>query len=77
MSHFPCISWIDFSNFCEKCKFIDHKVINVADIDRFFIATNVEIEKLDHNPEKALMRYEFMEILVRIAQAKFKESGVT
>jgi hypothetical protein len=75
-SGFPNISWIDFSNFCDKCKIFDKNVI-IATIDRIFIATNVELEKTTtDNPDKALCRYEFFEILVRIAQAKFKDPGI-
>lgn len=65
-SSFPNISWIDFSNFCDKCKIFDKNVV-IATIDRIFIATNVELEKMDDNPDKALCRFEFFEILVRIA----------
>lgn len=39
----------------------------LSTIDRIFIATNVELEKNDDNPDKALQRFEFYEILVRIA----------
>lgn len=74
-SNFPNISWIDFSNFCEKCKIYDKNVL-LATIDRIFIATNVEIEKNDDNPDKALQRFEFYEILVRVAQFKFKDPGI-
>mmetsp|Transcript_41069 Transcript_41069/g.39584 ORF Transcript_41069/g.39584 Transcript_41069/m.39584 type:complete len:237 (+) Transcript_41069:504-1214(+) len=76
-SSFPCISWIDFSNFCEKCNLFD-KAIQIATIDRLFIATNVVLEKLEQedNPDKALCRYEFYEILIRIAAAKFKDTGI-
>jgi len=42
-------------------------------IDRLFIATNVEIVELEENPD--LCRYVFYEIIVRMAGAKFKESG--
>ena len=52
-SGFPNISWIDFSNFCDKCKIFDKNVV-IATIDRIFIATNVELEKNDDNPDKAL-----------------------
>lgn len=68
ISGFPNIRWIDFSNFCDKCKIFDKNVI-IATIDRIFIATNVnvEMEKSADNPDKALCRYEFYEILVRVA----------
>jgi hypothetical protein len=60
------MGWIDFSNFCEKCHIFD-KAIGISTIDRIFIATNVTLEKQEDNPDKALCRYEFYEILVRIA----------
>ena len=48
-------------------------------VDRAFIAANVAVEgqKIsDDNPANALSRFEFLEILVRLAQAKFKETGL-
>lgn len=75
-SSFPNISWIDFTNYCEQSKIPDKNVV-LATIDRLFIATNVELEALDDNPDKALCRFEFFEILVRLANVKFKESNIT
>jgi hypothetical protein len=43
-SAYPCISWIDFSNFCEKCNIFD-KNVGISTVDRIFIATNVTLEK--------------------------------
>jgi hypothetical protein len=37
----------------------------------------VELEDMDENADKALCRYELFEILVRLANAKFKEPGIT
>lgn len=65
-SGFPCINWIAYSDYCALCKLVDQNC-NLASIDRAFIATNVELEKHEENPATALERYEFMEILVRIA----------
>lgn len=62
-SSFPCISWIDFTNYCEQCKIPD-KNVNLATVDRLFIATNVELEAIEDNPDKALCRFEYFEILV-------------
>ncbi len=39
----------------------------ISTIDRLFIATNVELEEIEENPDRALCRYEFFEILVRLA----------
>ena len=44
-------------------------------IDRLFIAVNVEIFDMVDNADRALCRFEFFEIIVRIAQAKFVDSG--
>ena len=41
-------------------------------IDRAFIATNFEIEDMDDNPDRSLQRFEFIEILYRIAEVKYK-----
>ena len=44
-------------------------------IDRLFIAVNVEIFDMVDNADRALCRFEFYEIIVRIAQAKFVDNG--
>ena len=36
--------------------------------------TNVELVEQEDNPSRELCRYEFLEILVRIAGAKYKDS---
>jgi hypothetical protein len=47
--------------------------LNLATVDRLFIAVNFEGVPggLDDNPDKELCRYEFFEIMVRMAVAKF------
>ena len=72
-SIYPNISWIDFSNNCYEMKIID-KNMPISTIDRLFIAVNVELEKLEDNPDRDLCRYEFLEILVRIATTKYKDT---
>jgi hypothetical protein len=44
-------------------------------IDRIFIAANVEIVDLEDNADRSLCRYEFYEILVRMAYTKYVEKG--
>jgi len=44
-------------------------------IDRIFIAVNVELVEMVDNADRALCRFEFYEIIVRIAQAKLVELG--
>ena len=42
-----------------------------------FITANFEAENQPNNPDKQLIRFEFIELLVRIAATKFKEAGIT
>ena len=65
-SIYPNINWLEFTNFVKQCGILDH-VTQISTIDRLFIATNVELEEIEENPDRALCRYEFFEILVRIA----------
>ena len=66
---------IDWGNVCEACKIID-KNVSTSTLDRLFIAVNVELVSMDDNPDKSLCRFELLEILVRIAGAKFKDTGI-
>lgn len=70
MSSYPCISWNDFTAFCNFCQLVD-KNLNLSSLDMIFIATNVSIHEYSGNSERALSRYEFLEILVRLAVAKY------
>jgi hypothetical protein len=70
ISSFPSISWMDFSNMCQHWKIID-KNLSYATIDRVFIATNVELVAQEDNPDRDLCRYEFYEIIVRLAREKY------
>ena len=75
-SNYPNVNWLEFVNFVKQADILDQRV-TISVIDRIFIATNVEIEQIEENPDRALCRYEFFEILVRIAAAKFKDPGIT
>ncbi|TNV87178.1 hypothetical protein FGO68_gene2179 [Halteria grandinella] len=74
-SSYPAIGQLDFSNFCEVCKIIDGKLINHTVIDRLFINSNYEAIKNSENPDRALQRFEFYEILLRIAEKKYKDTN--
>jgi len=75
-SNFPTINWISFTEYCSQCQVVDDKGVRLDTVDRAFIATNVELEKHEENPAAALQRYEFMEIIVRLADSKYKGTGV-
>mmetsp|Transcript_32354 Transcript_32354/g.42815 ORF Transcript_32354/g.42815 Transcript_32354/m.42815 type:complete len:151 (+) Transcript_32354:345-797(+) len=47
----------------------------MKDIDRIFIATNVELEDQEGNDDRSLCRFEFYEIITRMAKTKYLESG--
>ena len=51
------------------------KRLNSGIIDTYFKATNFEEVDMDENDDNALCRFEFLEILVRIAKGKFIDHG--
>jgi len=74
-SSYPAIDWIDFTNHCNTWSVVD-KNLKMADIDRIFIATNVELEEQDANEDRSLCRFEFYEIITRMARTKYMEKGI-
>jgi hypothetical protein len=75
ISNFPAITWNDFTNFVNQCKFINEN-LSVATVDRCFIATKSgDTQDLKDFPERDLSRFEFYEIIVRMASAKYKDTG--
>jgi len=67
-----------YTDFCSSAGIIDGKVLKLSDFDRIFIATytKTEKEKNPRNPDRALVRYQFMEGLVRIADQKYINTGM-
>ena len=63
----------DWLSFARKTKIFDNKIIDLATLDRTFILTNVNTHGLFSSAERNLNRYEFIEILVRFANIKYKE----
>ena len=72
---YPTIDWLDFVAACNKWGILTDKSLTQQDIDRIFIATNFEEEDLEENDDSSLCRYEYFEILVRIAKTKYVENG--
>ena len=60
---------------CSSWKVLD-KNLTSADVDRIFIATNFEEEDLEDNDDHALCRFEYIEIMARIAKTKFYDTGI-
>ncbi|CAI2382226.1 unnamed protein product [Moneuplotes crassus] len=69
-SSFPSISWLDFCDMCKAWKIVD-KNLNFSTIDRVFIVTNFEEVEQEDNPDRDLCRYEFYEIIARLAREKY------
>jgi hypothetical protein len=76
ISSFPVISMNDFTSWSNKCGFVDGKWINLATLDRILITTNVALHGLISSAERDLNRYEFLEIITRIATQLYRESKV-
>lgn len=74
-SNFPNISINDFEIFSGTCQFFD-KNVSLSTIGRLFISSNYEVVANDENPDRLLCRYEFFELLLRIANAKYRETGL-
>ena len=72
---YPVSDWLDFGQSCKKWGVLDDR-LNQAMVDQIFIAVNFEEVDLDANDDKSLCRYEFMEIIVRMAKCKFHDSGI-
>ena len=68
------IDWIDFTNYCQIWDLID-KNLKMADVDRIFIATNVELDDQEGNDDRSLCRFEFYEIITRMAKTKYLDSN--
>ena len=48
----------------------------MSDIDRIFIATNVELEDQEGNDDRSLCRFEFYEIITRMAKQKYFDKKI-
>jgi hypothetical protein len=70
---YPFVGWIDFGAFCRSVEITDSQ-INGPTIDNIFFATKFNPQPGGEN--KQLYRHEFLEILVRIALAKYLQTGV-
>ncbi len=49
--------------------------INISTVDRTFIAANLKVES-STAPSNGLKRYEFLEIIVRLANIKYLETKI-
>jgi hypothetical protein len=71
-SYYPCMGQTDLSSFCRQVGILD-ETIPTATIDRKFIETKVVV--MPGAPGNLLSRNDFLDVLVRIARAKYFDTG--
>ena len=54
---------------------VDEKTLKIADLDLEFIATKASGLQHKRNPERALIRHNWLEIFVRLCQTKYVKRG--
>ena len=74
-SAWPNVGQLDFCDFATKARFLDAQV-NIACVDRSFIAANLKVADQATAPSNGLKRFEFLEILVRLANSKYGEPKI-
>jgi hypothetical protein len=71
--NYPHIGWNEFVAFARAVDILDGS-IPTATVDRMFIATKVGAPNVP-GVGNVLFRHEFLEILIRIANSKYRETG--
>lgn len=75
--NFPCIEMFATEELSKNMGLIDGKHVKKKDVNRMFIAANVSDSNNENmNPANAMIRYEFIEFLVRMSKYKYKEAGL-
>ena len=74
-SSYPTMGLNDFTTFINTSKIMD-KNVNLATVDRQFIATNVSVNPYKQSAERDLHRYEFVEVIVRLGISKYKDPKI-
>ena len=70
-SDFPQVSMLDFSTWARESLIIDNKGATSSYLDIWFINANYDSPDVPGRDAGQLMRYKFIELLVRIAQGKY------
>ena len=74
-SAWPNVGQLDFCDFATKARFLD-AAVNISCVDRSFIAANLKVADVATAPSNGLKRFEFLEIIVRLANSKYGETKV-
>ena len=78
-SRYPNIERTDFIDWAKQIKIPEGEKVRIDTLDRAFKAANYTEEKIDGNPnpEVALCRYEYLEIVLRMSKVKYIDTGLT
>jgi hypothetical protein len=70
-----CMSYNSFNDLVNQCKIVDNKYLRMADVDISFISSNILSESVMYKnnmiPERSLVRFKFLEILIRLSYEKY------
>ena len=70
-----CIGVNTYTEMISSCgDFIDGRTFKMSDLDLEFVATNAGSKANPRNPDRQLVRYQLMEVLVRHSMDKFYKS---
>ena len=75
ISSFPTISMNDFNSLAKHTGILDGVIMDQASFDLIYVATCVSNHSYSSSAERDLQRYELFEIIVRIANHRYKERG--
>lgn len=72
----PSIGSNVFSDMMNQCNAVDSQYVMLSDIDIEMVASNAGKNKMANprNPERGLVRYQMIEMIVRIAVRKYQKS---
>ena len=73
-SSYPNFSFNDYAVWCQSCKFLPKEGVSLADLDTAQISAGVKTEKSKkiEGAKSELMRFEFLELIVRLAMLLYK-----
>ena len=74
-SNYPTISLNDYTAFINRSNLYD-KHLTLAAVDINLAATNVSTNPFKNSSERELHRYEFIEVIVRLANSKYREPKI-
>ena len=65
----------DFTSLSNECKILDGHYILLATLDLLLVTTCYSNNEYINSAEKDMQRYEFIEMIVRLANMRYKETG--